>query len=389
MTRWLLVLSLALVVAGELVWLAARDTAPVVAPLPAVTFPADPGHEHIERLYAAIRTDHAASGSVDDHQLAADLLLGYGRVADAARCYRQLLRRADDHPSAWRGLGMALDQLGQLAAADRAYTRALELDPSHHFNPLYRHRIAELHQQRGELASARALYAANAEHPPSRLRLAALLLRAGERAAAAEAVVALQRDPEAARSVELAQVVELSRRLYGEPIADLMDQPREALFVDQPIDLFRIAVQDHYGLELEALGDHGSGPQPAADRAVLAARVVAALADPAAAERGRKVYAAGSCALCHGEHGYGGLGPNLRDDYWLGEASPLGLLQVITEGRPGSAMAAHGSLLRDDQLRDLVVYLIRLNRDTPTSSGRSSRGKAPEGRLRPLQLEAE
>src|SRR5688500_12836089 len=48
----------------------------------------------------------------------------------------------------------------------------------------------------------------------------------------------------------------------------------------------------------------------------IAALVVAAMKEPAAAERGKAVYAS-NCAACHGGEGQGAIGPSLKDATWL------------------------------------------------------------------------
>src|SRR5687767_1563130 len=58
--------------------------------------------------------------------------------------------------------------------------------------------------------------------------------------------------------------------------------------------------------------------------------------DPAVVAAGRQVYD-GLCWNCHGRAGEGGIGPNLRDDWWIGGSDMQDLVLVVRNGRPGTA----------------------------------------------------
>jgi high-affinity iron transporter len=109
------------------------------------------------------------------------------------------------------------------------------------------------------------------------------------------------------------------------------------------------------------------GEVPAAYRslAVPAAR----LADPAARERGRALFAK-YCALCHGERGDGhgerrsGLSTPPRDftdAAWQARTSPLRIFAVLREGVPGTAMASWAALSTGETW-DLVAFVRSLEK---------------------------
>lgn len=78
-----------------------------------------------------------------------------GDLAAAARCYGQVLQRADRHVEAWHLLGLVHAQSGDHANALVLINRALALDPRHaeaHYN------LGNLHRQMGDLAQAAACY---------------------------------------------------------------------------------------------------------------------------------------------------------------------------------------------------------------------------------------
>ncbi len=88
------------------------------------------------------------------------------------------------------------------------------------------------------------------------------------------------------------------------------------------------------------------------------------LADPAARERGRALFAR-YCALCHGQRGDGrgerraGLSSpprDLTDPAWQSQVSSLRIFATIREGVPGTAMPSWAALSEEDTW-DLVAYL--------------------------------
>jgi cbb3-type cytochrome c oxidase subunit III len=84
------------------------------------------------------------------------------------------------------------------------------------------------------------------------------------------------------------------------------------------------------------------------------------------------------CTLCHGVHGQGLIGPNLRDDHWINGSDLKTISQSIANGNPAKGMAPWKPVLSTDELHALVFYVARLS-DTADKNG-----KAPEGTLQPM-----
>ena len=99
--------------------------------------------------------------------------------------------------------------------------------------------------------------------------------------------------------------------------------------------------------------------------------------DPAVVQLGRRVFAA-NCTLCHGVHGEGAQGPNLRDDYWIGGNDMRDLIACIADGRAGRGMPSWRASLARDQLRGLAAFIVSL------AGSEDGRGKKPEGVRRPI-----
>ena len=91
-------------------------------------------------------------------------------------------------------------------------------------------------------------------------------------------------------------------------------------------------------------------------KSVTAAAIAGAKVDPAAYERGTKLYA-NFCAGCHGATGHGGAGaPDLvRSLVVLDDEKGLLIGPVLRKGRPDAGMPALG--LTDAQISDLVDWL--------------------------------
>jgi mono/diheme cytochrome c family protein len=139
------------------------------------------------------------------------------------------------------------------------------------------------------------------------------------------------------------------------------------------------------GLGWWALGGDGAiaaAPLPAASASAPApvdeAGLRALLRDPAVLERGKAVFA-GLCFTCHGPHGEGGLGPNLRDDSWLTGSSQLTeLVRTISAGRPGTAMQPMRNAYPPSDIAAVAAYIVTLK------GGTAGIDKAPEGQHAPI-----
>ena len=78
--------------------------------------------------------------------------------------------------------------------------------------------------------------------------------------------------------------------------------------------------------------------------------------DSAAARAGGVLFQQMNCADCHGYDLKGGMGPNLRDQYWRYGGSPAEIYKTLWEGRP-QGMPAWGRALPPEQLWKLVTYI--------------------------------
>jgi mono/diheme cytochrome c family protein/rhodanese-related sulfurtransferase len=74
------------------------------------------------------------------------------------------------------------------------------------------------------------------------------------------------------------------------------------------------------------------------------------------ATKGKAVYDQ-NCASCHGDQQKRGEAIHLANYSFLQQASDPFIAYAVTNGRPGTKMAPYGSLLSDEQIRDVVSYV--------------------------------
>jgi len=99
--------------------------------------------------------------------------------------------------------------------------------------------------------------------------------------------------------------------------------------------------------------------------------------DPAVLAVGKQVYDS-LCWNCHGRSGEGGIGPNLRDDWWIGGSDMQDLVLVVRNGRPGTAMQPMAAQYSPAQIAAVAAYVVSLKGTT------GGNGKAPEGTHKPI-----
>jgi cytochrome c oxidase cbb3-type subunit 3 len=79
--------------------------------------------------------------------------------------------------------------------------------------------------------------------------------------------------------------------------------------------------------------------------------------DKLAVRAGEKAFGQ-NCAKCHGSRGEGNIGPNLTDEFWIGEGSPVAIYSTIAQGRTGKGMPAWGLQLGPGACKQLASYVL-------------------------------
>lgn len=82
-----------------------------------------------------------------------------------------------------------------------------------------------------------------------------------------------------------------------------------------------------------------------------------------------------NCAVCHGNAGQGGIGPNLTDDYWIHGGDIKSVFKTVKYGVPAKGMVPWQSQLSPSQIAEVSNFILTLRGTTPPDP------KAPEGEL--------
>ena len=90
---------------------------------------------------------------------------------------------------------------------------------------------------------------------------------------------------------------------------------------------------------------------------------------------GSKLFAA-KCAMCHGEHLEGKIGPNLTDHYWTtGNGTRMEVINTVKKGSAAKGMPAWESMLKPAEIKKVAAYVFSKIGSRPPNA------KAPEGNL--------
>lgn len=89
-------------------------------------------------------------------------------------------------------------------------------------------------------------------------------------------------------------------------------------------------------------------------------------------QKGQQIFRS-NCTACHGQHGEGGIGPNLTDNYWLHGGSNEKIANTIINGVPAKGMIGWRYTLSPSDVGYLVSYLNSIKGTNPPNA------KMPQG----------
>lgn len=98
------------------------------------------------------------------------------------------------------------------------------------------------------------------------------------------------------------------------------------------------------------------------------------MADASGIVAGKQIFTT-TCTPCHGQHGEGGVGPNLTDNYWLHGGVINDVFKTIKNGVPDKGMPSWEKSFSPSQLRELASFVKSLGGTNPPNP------KAPQGDL--------
>lgn len=94
---------------------------------------------------------------------------------------------------------------------------------------------------------------------------------------------------------------------------------------------------------------------------------VTLLMDRDALNNGQALYMA-KCAVCHGQFGEGGIGPNLTDKYWLHGGGIADIFKTIKYGVPEKGMIAWKSELRPGSMQEVASFIKSIGGTEPADA---------------------
>lgn len=97
-----------------------------------------------------------------------------------------------------------------------------------------------------------------------------------------------------------------------------------------------------------------------------------ALTDAAALGEGELIFK-NSCAVCHGQKGEGGVGPNMTDEYWIHGGGIKNVFKTIKYGVPDKGMVSWQKTLSPSDILKVGSYILTLQGTNPPNP------KAPQG----------
>lgn len=93
---------------------------------------------------------------------------------------------------------------------------------------------------------------------------------------------------------------------------------------------------------------------------------------PNTVSAGQAIYLA-NCAVCHGQSGEGGIGPNMTDNYWIHGGEINDIFRIVKYGVLDKGMIPWEQMLTPAQIAEVSNYLISLRGTNPPNP------KDPEG----------
>ncbi len=93
---------------------------------------------------------------------------------------------------------------------------------------------------------------------------------------------------------------------------------------------------------------------------------------PTVVSAGQAIYAA-NCAVCHGQSGEGGIGPNITDEFWIHGGEINDIFRIVKYGVLDKGMVPWEQMLTPAQIAEVSNYIITLRGTNPPNA------KDPEG----------
>lgn len=128
---------------------------------------------------------------------------------------------------------------------------------------------------------------------------------------------------------------------------------------------YGMSSQEEYVMEMEAAAADVKAYLATQEDAVDETNVTL-LVEASDLSGGQTLYI-GKCAVCHGQAGEGGIGPNLTDEYWLHGGSIADVFGTIKNGVPEKGMIAWKNDLRAKDMQKIASYIMGMKGTNPAN----------------------
>jgi mono/diheme cytochrome c family protein len=231
----------------------------------------------------------------------------------------------------------------------------------------------------GKIDEAQALFS-YLQYAPALVDLCRIAVYRNDQATAHKLFQVLHRSDPEHKSLEIYQLNSLGQRHFGNRFAEINPTRDRSLIYSRNMPLeyqkhvssmiFDFTPGEIYAPYISGLPYVESPAFKPTDEMLFAAST-----NKQSVSRGEQLFHGQNCSVCHGQAGIGITGPNLRDDFWIIQATPTQIFFTLQDGRANNTMPGYKHLLDSEQLTDLSAYLIHLNR----SAVKDGSGKAPQG----------
>ena len=343
---------------------------------------ADSHGDKFSAIFNHLKTKITDSDNPRDFVLFGDFLFRYGYAEEGCILYQKSIEIDPAQYQANIGIAVCLDELGYINEAIGYYQEANKFAEDSYQITENTQRIGELHLRLGNIDKALSIFE-SLHYAPAIVKRCRIYIYKNLFNKAQRAFELLLTADSNNDALEVDQLNALSYRHFGKHFANLVPNRRRELLFSEHIPMrmrkslaehsFGLYINDLYGSQIRLLPVASSDTQIYTDNDILNASK-----DLDQISAGKHIYVNSGCVICHGSDGSGIIGPNLLDNYWIGEnISPSKVFSIILHGQNSNKMPSFKNILDSTQIRDVSAYVLSIHRNAQTN--KSSNGKEPQG----------
>ncbi len=343
--------------------------------------------ERFAQTLQQLLNDCVAANDLQAPYSLANFLLTLGHPSEAVAVFKHIQQIDQQSYTAVMGIAIGLDQLGYLDESISHYQSAIKLstDPTEQIENT--HRIGELYLRLNRVADAKGIFR-SLNYAPSLVDLCRIYVHENNWQDAHSVFSKLVHNDPENKSLEIQQLNSLAKRHFNKHFTNLPASNERKLLYSQHIQLalqkrltqqiFSYSGGEMYQAEIATLPVLTQNQVTPSNQTLFELRGNTKLIND-----GQTIFTNNNCVICHGEHAQGATGPNLRDQHWIIELTPLNIFKTIKYGRNNNTMPAFHHLLSDEQIIALSVFIMHAN----STDSALDNPKGPQGTQQLLDQE--